>query len=261
MESQKCLQQWKGLAMSEDGVNQIALVTGANRGIGLAIFKALYHSKYTVVGTYRSESGEKMINDVISDETRGAAMRMDVTSKDDIADVFQAIRDKYGSVSILINNAGITQDNLFMRMKDEEWDEVINTNLNSIFRVTKESIKDMVKSKYGRIINIGSVVGLSGNAGQVNYASSKAALQGFSKSLAKEVASRNITVNTISPGFIETDMTKKLTDEQKQSITKSIPLSRLGSSNDIANTVLFLVSDQASYITGENINVNGGLYM
>ena len=188
-------------------------------------------------------------------------MRMDVTSKDDITDVFQAIRDRYGPVSALINNAGVTQDNLFMRMKDEEWNEVIDTNLNSIFRVTKESIKDMIKSKYGRIINIGSVVGLSGNPGQVNYASSKSALQGFTKSLAKEVASRNITVNTISPGFIETDMTKKLTDEQKQSITKSIPLSRLGRSDDVANLVLFLVSDQASYITGENINVNGGLYM
>ena len=247
--------------MSEDGINRVALVTGANRGIGLAIFKAFYHSNYIVIGTYRSESGEKTLNNIVTDKSRGAAMRMDVTSKDDITDVFQAIRDRYGPVSVLINNAGVTQDNLFMRMKDEEWDEVINTNLNSIFRVTKESIKDMIKSKYGRIINIGSVVGLSGNPGQVNYASSKSALQGFSKSLAREVASRNITVNTISPGFIETDMTKKLTDEQKQSITKSIPLSRLGRSDDIANLVLFLVSDQASYITGENINVNGGLYM
>ena len=247
--------------MSEDGINRVALVTGANRGIGLAIFKALYHSNYIVIGTYRSESGGKTLNNIVTDKSRGAAMRMDVTSKDDITDVFQAIRERYGPVSVLINNAGVTQDNLFMRMKDEEWDEVINTNLNSIFRVTKESIKDMIKSKYGRIINIGSGVGLSGNPGQVNYASSKSALQGFSKSLAREVASRNITVNTISPGFIETDMTKKLTDEQKQSITKSIPLSRLGRSDDVANLVLFLVSDQASYITGENINVNGGLYM
>ena len=247
--------------MSEDGTNRVALVTGANRGIGLAIFKALYHSNYRVVGTYRSKSGEETLNKTITDESRGAAMRMDVTSKDDIAEVFQAIRNRYGPVTALINNAGITKDNLFMRMKDEEWDEVINTNLNSIFRVTKESIKDMIKLKYGRIINIGSVVGLSGNPGQVNYASSKSALQGFSKSLAREVASRNITVNTISPGFIETDMTKKLTDEQKLAITKSIPLSRLGSSDDVANLVLFLVSDQASYITGENINVNGGLYM
>ena len=247
--------------MSEDGINRVALVTGANRGIGLAIFKAFYHSNYTVIGTYRSASGEEILNNIITDESRGAAMRMDVTSKDDVADVFQAIRDKYGPVSTLVNNAGITQDNLFMRMKNEEWDEVINTNLNSIFRVTKESIKDMVKSKYGRIINIGSVVGLSGNPGQVNYASSKSALLGFTKSLAREFASRNITVNIISPGFIETDMTKKLTDEQQTSITKSIPLSRLGNSDDVANLAMFLASDKASYITGENINVNGGLYM
>ena len=247
--------------MSEDGINRVALVTGANRGIGLAIFKAFYNSNYTVIGTYRSASGEEILNNIITDESRGAAMRMDVTSKDDVADVFQAIRDKYGPVSTLVNNAGITQDNLFIRMKNEEWDEVINTNLNSIFRVTKESIKDMVKSKYGRIINIGSVVGLSGNPGQVNYASSKSALLGFTKSLAREFASRNITVNIISPGFIETDMTKKLTDEQQTSITKSIPLSRLGNSDDVANLAMFLASDKASYITGENINVNGGLYM
>ena len=247
--------------MSEDGINRVALVTGANRGIGLAIFKAFYHSNYTVIGTYRSASGEEILNNIITDESRGAAMRMDVTSKDDVADVFQAIRDKYGPVATLVNNAGITQDNLFIRMKNKEWDEVINTNLNSVFRVTKESIKDMVKSKYGRIINIGSVVGLSGNPGQVNYASSKSALLGFTKSLAREFASRNITVNIISPGFIETDMTKKLTDEQQTSITKSIPLSRLGNSDDVANLAMFLASDKASYITGENINVNGGLYM
>ena len=247
--------------MSEGSTNRTALVTGANRGIGLAIFKAFYDSNYNVVGTYRSDSGKKILNEVITDESRGVAMRMDVTSKDDIANVFQSIRERYGSVSVLINNAGITKDNLIMRMKDEEWDEVINTNLNSIFRITKESIKDMVKSKYGRIINIGSVVGLSGNPGQVNYASSKSALLGFTKSLARELASRNITVNTISPGFIETDMTKKLSDDQQKTITKSIPLSRLGSSDDIANLALFLASDKGSYITGENINVNGGLYM
>ena len=247
--------------MSEDIGNRVVLITGANRGIGLAIFKAFYDSNYTVIGTYRSESGQEILNDIISDESRAAAMRMDVTSKKDVSDVFQKVRERFGSISTLINNAGITQDNLFMRMKDEEWDEVIDTNLNSVFRITKESIKDMIKSKYGRIINIGSVVGLSGNPGQVNYASSKSALLGFTKSLARELASRNITVNTISPGFIETDMTKKLTDDQQTAITKSIPLSRLGSTDDIANLAMFLASDKASYITGENINVNGGLYM
>ena len=247
--------------MSEDIGNRVVLITGANRGIGLAIFKAFYDSNYTVIGTYRSESGQEILNDFISDKSRAAAMRMDVTSKKDVSDVFQKVRERFGSISTLINNAGITQDNLFMRMKDEEWDEVIDTNLNSVFRITRESIKDMIKSKYGRIINIGSVVGLSGNPGQVNYASSKSALLGFTKSLARELASRNITVNTISPGFIETDMTKKLTDDQQTAITKSIPLSRLGSTDDIANLAMFLASDKASYITGENINVNGGLYM
>ena len=247
--------------MSEVIGNRVVLITGANRGIGLAIFKAFYDSNYIVIGTYRSESGQETLNGIISDESRAAAMRMDVTSKDDVSDVFQKVRERFGSISTLINNAGITQDNLFMRMKDEEWDEVIDTNLNSVFRITKESIKDMIKSKYGRIINIGSVVGLSGNPGQVNYASSKSALLGFTKSLARELASRNITVNTISPGFIETDMTKKLTDAQQIAIAKSIPLSRLGSTDDIANLAMFLASDKASYITGENINVNGGLYM
>ena len=247
--------------MSEDIGNRVVLITGANRGIGLAIFKAFYDSNYIVIGTYRSESGQEILNDIISDESRAAAMRMDVTSKKDVTDVFKKVRERFGSISTLINNAGITHDNLFMRMKDEEWDEVINTNLNSVFRITKESIKDMIKSKFGRIINIGSVVGLSGNPGQVNYASSKSALLGFTKSLARELASRNITVNTISPGFIETDMTKKLTDDQQTAIAKSIPLSRLGSTDDIANLAMFLASDKASYITGENINVNGGLYM
>ncbi len=247
--------------MSEDIGNRVVLITGANRGIGLAIFKAFYDSNYIVIGTYRSESGQEILNDIISDESRAAAMRMDVTSKKDVTDVFKKVRERFGSISTLINNAGITHDNLFMRMKDEEWDEVIDTNLNSVFRITKESIKDMIKSKFGRIINIGSVVGLSGNPGQVNYASSKSALLGFTKSLARELASRNITVNTISPGFIKTDMTKKLTDDQQTAIAKSIPLSRLGSTDDIANLAIFLASDKASYITGENINVNGGLYM
>jgi 3-oxoacyl-[acyl-carrier protein] reductase len=164
-------------------------------------------------------------------------------------------------VSVLINNAGITADNLMIRMSDDEWNDVIETNLSSLFRITKEIVRDMMKQRYGRIINIGSVVGLSGNAGQVNYSSSKSALLGFSKSLAREVASRNITVNTISPGFIDTDMTKKLKEEQKSALVNSIPLGRMGSAAELANVVKFIASEEASYITGENINVNGGLYM
>jgi 3-oxoacyl-[acyl-carrier protein] reductase len=164
-------------------------------------------------------------------------------------------------VSVLINNAGITADNLMIRMSDDEWNDVIETNLSSIFRITKEIVRDMMKQRYGRIINIGSVVGLSGNAGQVNYSSSKSALLGFSKSLAREVASRNITVNIISPGFIDTDMTKKLKEEQKSALISSIPLGRMGSAAELANVVKFIASEEASYITGENINVNGGLYM
>ena len=180
---------------------------------------------------------------------------MDVTSENDIQSANKLIRDKFGITTILINNAGVTKDNLLMRMSSEEWNDVIDTNLNSLYRVTKEFIREMMKQKTGRIINISSVVGMSGNAGQSNYSSSKSAIYGFTKSLAKEVASRNITVNAISPGFIETDMTDKLSDEQKQAIISAIPLSRMGSAKDIADITLFLASDSASYITGENINV------
>ena len=171
------------------------------------------------------------------------------------------IKEKYGNVSVLVNNAGITMDNLLIRMTDNEWNDVMETNLSSIYRITKEFIKDMMKDRYGRVINIGSVVGMSGNAGQTNYSATKSALLGFTKSLAKEVASRNITVNIISPGFIDTDMTKKLKDNQKDALINSIPLGRMGSAEELAHVVQFLASDKASYITGENINVNGGLYM
>ena len=171
------------------------------------------------------------------------------------------IKEKYGGVSILVNNAGITKDNLLIRMSEEEWSDVVDTNLTSIYRITKEFVKDMMKARFGRVINIGSVVGVSGNAGQTNYSAAKSGLLGFSKSLAKEVASRNITVNTISPGFIDTDMTEKLKDEQKQQLINAIPLGRMGSAEELAKVVCFLASEDASYITGENINVNGGLYM
>ena len=241
--------------------NKIVLITGANRGIGHSIMSAFINAGYIVVGTSRSDDGVKKINDTIGDPSKGCGVKMDVTSENDIQSANKLIRDKFGITTILINNAGITKDNLLMRMSSEEWNDVIDTNLNSLYRVTKEFIREMMKQKTGRIINISSVVGMSGNAGQSNYSSSKSAIYGFTKSLAKEVASRNITVNAISPGFIETDMTDKLSDEQKQAIISAIPLSRMGSAKDIADITLFLASDNASYITGENINVNGGLYM
>ena len=241
--------------------NKIVLITGANRGIGHSIMSAFINAGYIVVGTSRSDDGVKKINDTIGDPSKGCGVKMDVTSENDIQSANKLIRDKFGITTILINNAGVTKDNLLMRMSSEEWNAVIDTNLNSLYRVTKEFIREMMKQKTGRIINISSVVGMSGNAGQSNYSSSKSAIYGFTKSLAKEVASRNITVNAISPGFIETDMTDKLSDEQKQAIISAIPLSRMGSAKDIADITLFLASDSASYITGENINVNGGLYM
>ena len=241
--------------------NKIVLITGANRGIGHSIMSAFINAVYIVVGTSRSDDGVKKINDTIGDPSKGCGVKMDVTSENDIQSANKLIRDKFGITTILINNAGVTKDNLLMRMSSEEWNDVIDTNLNSLYRVTREFIREMMKQKTGRIINISSVVGMSGNAGQSNYSSSKSAIYGFTKSLAKEVASRNITVNAISPGFIETDMTDKLSDEQKQAIISAIPLSRMGSAKDIADITLFLASDSASYITGENINVNGGLYM
>jgi len=240
---------------------QIALITGANRGIGMAILKTLSESGCIVIGTSRSEAGVKVINELIGDKDKGCGLVLDVKSQNDISKANKIIKETYGSVTILVNNAGITMDNLLLRMSNEEWSEVIETNLNSIYKITKEFIKDMMKLRFGRIINISSVVGLSGNAGQTNYSSTKAAIYGFTKSLAKEVASRNITVNSISPGFIETDMTSKLKEDQKKALIDSIPLSRMGSADELAKVVKFIASSDASYITGENINVNGGLYM
>ena len=241
---------------------RIALITGANSGIGFEILNSLAVSGYTVIGTSRSKEGQDIIDKELAvSNTKGFGSILDVKDKDSIKELSKEIKEKHGAVSVLINNAGITADNLIIRMSDDEWNDVVETNLSSIFRVTKEIVRDMMKQRYGRIINIGSVVGLSGNAGHVIYSSSKSALLGFSKSLAREVASRNITVNTISPGFIDTDMTKKLKEEQKSVLVNSIPLGRMGSAAELANVVKFIASEEASYITGENINVNGGLYM
>ena len=241
---------------------KIALITGANRGIGKEIFLSLANDGFTVVGTSRSSEGVSEIDRSLSSiNGTGCGFVFDVTDKNAVSVLNTEIKNKYGNISILVNNAGITMDNLLIRMSDDQWDTVIETNLTSLYRVTKEIIKDMMKDRYGRVINIGSIVGISGNAGQTNYSATKSALLGFTKSLAKEVASRNITVNSVSPGFIDTDMTKKLKDTQKEALIASIPVGRMGLPSELANVVGFLASDKASYITGENINVNGGLYM
>ena len=235
-----------------------ALVTGASRGIGKAIATQLQTLGATVVGTATSEHGAEKIAEYLG---AGNGLVLNVTSDDSIATLFAAIKEAHGGVDILVNNAGITRDNLFMRMKDDEWQDIIDTNLTSVFKVSKAAIRPMMKKREGRIINIGSVVGSMGNAGQVNYSTAKAGLLGFTKSLAREIASRGITVNTIAPGFIDTDMTQTLTDEQKEGIFSQVPANSLGKPEEIASTVAFLASDAAAYITGETIHVNGGMYM
>ncbi len=243
--------------MSLDG--EIALVTGASRGIGKAIATKLAAEGATVIGTATSEGGAASIAEYLG--AQGTGMVLDVTNADSVAEVLAAIEEQYGPISILINNAGITRDNLMMRLKDDDWDAIINTNLTSVFKISKACLRNMMKARKGRIITIGSVVGSTGNPGQANYAAAKAGLIGFSKSLAREVGSRGITVNTVSPGFIDTDMTRALSDEQRDALKGQIPLSRLGEPEDIANAVAFLASPSASYITGETLHVNGGMFM
>jgi len=240
--------------------DKIILITGANRGIGHNILKKISNNGYTVIGTSRSESGLENISNAL-ENTNGEGMIMDVTNQESIDQAVSNIKEKYGVIYGLVNNAGITQDNLLMRMTDKEWSSVIDTNLTSLYRVTKSVVKDMMKARIGRIINIGSIVGLMGNAGQSNYSATKAGLLGFTKSLARELSSRNINVNSVSPGFIETDMTKALSSDQIDALTKNIPLGRIASPEEVSNVINFLLSDESSYITGENINVNGGLYM
>lgn len=241
-------------------MKQIALVTGASRGIGHAIALRLSADGYIVIGTATTEPGAESISSALA-ETGGRGMKLDVTDPDSIKSVLEAISGQFGAPAILVNNAGITRDNLLMRMKDEEWDSIIETNLTSIYRLSKACLRGMMKAKGGRIVNISSVVGSTGNAGQTNYAAAKAGIIGFTKSLAKEVGSRNITVNTVSPGFIDTDMTRDLPAEQRQALLQAIPLARLGKADEIAHAVSFLCSEGAAYITGETLHVNGGMYM
>ena len=240
--------------------DKIILITGANRGIGHNILKKIATCGYTVIGTSRSKDGADLITETLKD-FMGKGIVMDVTNQESINASVSQIKEDYGVIYGLVNNAGITDDNLLMRMSDKQWNTVIETNLTSLYRVTKSVVKDMMKAKAGRIINIGSIVGMMGNAGQSNYSATKSGLLGFTKSLAREVSSRNINVNAISPGFIDTDMTRALSEEQIQALTKNIPLGRIASPDEVSSVVAFLLSDDSSYITGENINVNGGLYM
>ncbi len=248
--------------MSFEG--KIALVTGASRGIGRAIAETLAARGAKVIGTATSENGAQAISDYLG--ANGKGLMLNVTDPASIESVLEKIRAEFGEVDILVNNAGITRDNLLMRMKDEEWNDIIETNLSSVFRLSKAVMRAMMKKRHGRIITIGSVVGTMGNGGQANYAAAnyaaaKAGLIGFSKSLAREVASRGITVNVVAPGFIETDMTRALSDDQRAGILAQVPAGRLGGAQEIANAVAFLASDEAAYITGETLHVNGGMYM
>ena len=242
--------------------DKVALVTGASRGIGAAIAEQLGKAGAIVIGTATSESGAEKISARFAElGIRGAGKVLNVTDADSVANLLKDVGDNFGAPAILVNNAGITKDNLLMRMSEEEWFDVINTNLSAIYRLSKGVLRGMMKARWGRIINISSVVGAMGNAGQSNYAATKAGVAGFARSLAAEVGSRNITVNTVAPGFIDTDMTKVLPEEQKEQLLSKIPLGRLGAPEEIASVVVFLASDAAAYVTGETIHVNGGMYM
>ena len=238
---------------------QIALVTGASRGIGRAIAERLVEDGFFVLGTATSESGAAAISAYLGENGKG--LTLDVSNSESIENVMKTISDEFGMPHVLVNNAGITRDNLLMRMKDDEWNDIISTNLTSVFRMSKAVLRGMMKARTGRIINISSVVGSTGNAGQANYAAAKAGMIGFTKSMAKEVGSRNITVNTVAPGFIDTDMTKELSDDIKNHLLNGIPLARLGDAKEIAHAVSFLASEGAAYITGETLHVNGGMFM
>ena len=241
--------------------DKLVLVTGASRGIGQAIAITLGAAGATVIGTATTKRGANAISkQFVEHKINGQGMILNVTDDNNIAELMKNINEKYGTVDILINNAGITRDNILIRMKQEEWDEIINTNLASVFKMSKAVLRGMMKKKAGRIVSITSVVGAMGNSGQTNYAAAKAGIMGFTKSLAREVGSRGITVNTVAPGFIQTDMTDALPDEQKKALSSQIPMARLGTVDEIAQTVLFLVGEGGSYITAQTLHVNGGMY-
>jgi len=242
--------------------HQIALVTGASRGIGEAILHTLAARGATVIGTATSESGAAAIAAKLAEKGfKGTGMTLNVTDPASVDALLKAIEAQFGAPTILVNNAGITRDTLLMRMKDEDWDAIIQTNLTSVYRLSKAVLRGMMKARQGRIISIASVVGAMGNAGQTNYAAAKAGIMGFSKSLAREVGSRGITVNVVAPGFIDTDMTRSLADEHKQALLANIPMARLGQADEIAHAVAFFASPGAAYVTGETLHVNGGMYM
>ena len=246
--------------MSLEG--KVALITGATRGIGRAIALRLGQQGATVVGTATSENGAQTITDFLKEAgIAGMGMVLNVTDADSIEAVVSATEKDFGAPAILVNNAGITRDNLLMRMKDDEWNDIIDTNLTPIFKMSKRCLRAMTKARWGRIITITSVVGVMGNAGQTNYAAAKAGVIGFSKSLAREVGPRNITVNSVAPGFIDTDMTSSLSDDHKTALLTNVPVKRLGEPEEIAAAVAFLASEDAGYVTGETLNVNGGMYM
>ena len=246
--------------MSLEG--KITLVTGASRGIGAAICDMLAASGAVVVGTATSEKGAAAITARLQEKgLNGEGMVLNVTDAESVAGLLKAMQDKYGAPQILVNNAGITKDNLLMRMSEDEWFDVVNTNLSAVFRLSKSVLRGMMKGRWGRIVNVASIVGQMGNAGQTNYSATKAGVMGFARSLAKEVGSRNITVNSVAPGFIDTDMTAVLPEEQKKAMLDAIPLARLGKPEEIASVVKFLCSDEGGYITGETLHVNGGMYM
>ena len=241
---------------------KVALVTGASRGIGRAIAEALASAGFAVIGTATSSAGAEQITArFVEKNFVGQGMVLNVNDAASISLILKEVEESFGAPTVLVNNAGITKDNILLRMKEDEWSDVVNTNLNSVFRLSKACVRAMTKAKWGRIVNISSVVGSMGNSGQSNYSATKAGVEGFSRALAKELGSRNITVNTVAPGFIDTDMTKNLPEASKDAMLSQIPLARLGEPSEIADVVSFLVSDSAGYITGETIHVNGGMYM